>query len=94
MPYWVICYDIGDHVRRREVAEALADAGAIRVQESVFEGCFERRDMRRLIAQIAGMLGKAGGDSLRAYPLDGAADARCTLGRMGARLERSGCWIC
>ena len=94
MRYWMICYDISDNTRRREIAENLADAGASRVQESVFEGYFLQREMVGLMAQLSRMLDGAAGDNLRAYPLSPASQARLTLGAMPAKPELTGYWLC
>lgn len=43
MRLWMICYDIADNRRRTQVAHWLADQGAERTQESVFECWLEPR---------------------------------------------------
>lgn len=90
---WIICYDVSDARVRRSVAEVLADAGAQRVQESVFEGRFHEADLRRLLAQCHGVL-IPGVDSLRAYALLGRSDGRTHMGSMPAHIGNKGLWIC
>lgn len=68
MRLWIICYDIADDQRRRRVAGWLADCGASRCQESVFEAWFDHRGIRDALEGIA-MRIEAGADSVRAYPL-------------------------
>ena len=89
----MICYDIGDARRRRQVAEALADAGAQRVQESVFEGWFIRRDIAALYGKLAPII-KVDGGSLRAYPLSSAGGARKAFGAMPTPARPATYWLC
>ena len=89
----MICYDISDVRCRRRVVAALADAGAHRVQESVFEGWFLRRDVDTLLAEIAPVVRDDGG-SLRVYPISSATAGRKAVGLMPAKAERTGHWIC
>jgi CRISPR-associated protein Cas2 len=75
MRLWMICYDIADDRRRRQIATWLADQGASRTQESVFEGWFDHRGIERAIEGLA-MRIEAAEDSVRAYPLHPAAPGR------------------
>lgn len=93
MRLWMICYDISDARRRRRVVAVLADAGAHRVQESVFEGWFLRRDLALLVAELAPVVRDDGG-SLRVYPLSSSAAGRQALGLMPAKPERTRHWLC
>jgi CRISPR-associated endonuclease Cas2 len=93
MRLWMICYDISNAARRRQIAAALADAGASHVQESVFEGWFVRRDLVALYAQLARVVGEDGG-SLRAYPLSIAHNSRSGLGNMPLPTKSPGSWLC
>ena len=93
MRLWMICYDISDARRRRQITQALADAGAYRVQESVFEGCFVRRDLNALVASIAPVVRDDGG-SLRIYPVAPSAASRRGYGRMPGKTEEHGPWLC
>lgn len=93
MRLWIICYDIADARSRRRIADALANAGAQRLQESVFEGRFLHRDMVSLFARIAPMVRDDGGH-LRIYPISSAGDSRKALGRMPAEVGRPEHWLC
>ena len=93
MRQWMICYDISDASLRRQLADTLADAGAQRVQESVFEGWFLRRDIAALYATFAPLV-KADGGSLRAYPLTSAHSGRKTFGTMPAPAQPATHWQC
>ena len=50
--FTVICFDISDDRRRRRVVRVL-ESFAYRAQESVFEGCLDGRERRRLQAALA-----------------------------------------
>ena len=93
MRLWMICYDIADARRRRRVAVMLADAGAQRVQESVFEGWFSRRDLAALYAGLAPIVIDDGG-SLRAYPLTAATGGRRSFGTMPSVARPASLWLC
>lgn len=93
MRLWMICYDISDARRRRRIAAALSDAGVHRVQESVFEGWFLRRDLASLVALVAPVVRDDGG-SLRIYPISPSAAGRSSLGQMPSKAQRSGHWLC
>lgn len=67
MRLWMICYDIADNRRRTQVAHWLADQGAERTQESVFEGWFDHRGIERTLDGLA-MRIEASEDTVRAYP--------------------------
>jgi CRISPR-associated endonuclease Cas2 len=75
MRFWMFCYDISDNRSRRDVARTLADAGAYRVQESVFEGWFDSREIAALFAALKPLIVACDG-KLRAYPRPSAAPAR------------------
>lgn len=75
MRLWIICYDIADNRRRRLVATWLADQGAQRTQESVFEGWFDHRGINLALDGIA-MRIEASEDNVRAYPMRAEAPAR------------------
>lgn len=64
---WLVCYDISDDRRRRNVADALEAVGQ-RVLESVFEVWLDARKMATLRAELACLIVPAE-DSLRFYPL-------------------------
>lgn len=93
MRQWMICYDISDASRRRQLADALADAGAQRVQESVFEGWFQRREIAALYTVLAPIV-EADGGSLRAYPLTSAHGGRRVFGTMPASAQPATHWTC
>lgn len=65
---WVFSYDIADNRRRRQIARALADAGANRVQESVFEAWLDSRSLALLRQQLETLMDTSA-DSLCAWPL-------------------------
>ncbi len=67
MRLWVIVYDIADEERRRRLARRLGRQ-LERVQESVFEGWLNPRELRELLAEIGELIVPAV-DSVRAYPL-------------------------
>ncbi|WP_172202838.1 CRISPR-associated endonuclease Cas2 [Niveibacterium sp. COAC-50] len=75
MALWLISYDISDNRLRREAVRALADAGAVRVQESVFEGWFDHRGIAALRLELAGIIDPAT-DSVCAWPLTGQSVTR------------------
>jgi len=93
MPLWMICYDISDARRRRDLAELLMESGAERVQESVFEGWFSQREVIALYARAARLVAEES-DRLRAYPVAGNAGGRLTLGAMPATARRKEYWQC
>ena len=75
MRYWVFCYDIADNRRRRRLVRVLADAGAQRVQESVFEGWFGSREIAALRLQVCEEI-EEGEDSFRCYALPSLSGRR------------------
>lgn len=93
MRLWMICYDITDARHRRQIVAALADAGAQRVQESIFEGWFLRRDLASLVAEIAPVVREDGG-SLRIYPILTSIAGRKAFGLMPAKAEQVRNWLC
>lgn len=93
MRLWMICYDISDARRRRRIVAALADAGAQRTQESVFEGWFLRRDLAALFAEIAPVVREDGG-KLRIYPIASSMVGRKAFGLMPQKAERVRHWLC
>ena len=93
MRFWMICYDISNARRRRRIVATLFDAGAHRVQESVFEGWFLHRDLISLVAAIAPVVQEDGG-SLRIYPISPSAVGRRAFGLMPAKAEQIRHWLC
>ena len=93
MRLWMICYDISDTSRRRRIVAALSDAGAQRVQESVFEGWFLHRDLASLIAEISPLVREDGG-SLRIYPILTSIAGRNAFGLMPAKADQVRNWQC
>ncbi len=69
----VFCYDVADDRARRRVA-AVLEAGAVRVQRSVFEARMSGRRADRLAEAAARHLGQ--GDSLRVYAVGAHGLAR------------------
>ena len=65
--FTVICFDISDDRRRRRVVRVL-ESFAYRSQESVFEGCLDGRERRRLRAALAKCI-NAGADRVAIYAL-------------------------
>lgn len=52
MPYYLICYDIGEDARRQKVADTLIAAGYLRLQKSVFAGEPSETTFRQLQAWL------------------------------------------
>lgn len=65
--FTVICFDIANNRRRRRAVRVL-ESFAYRAQESVFEGCLDPRERRRLKAALATAI-KASEDRLAIYVL-------------------------
>jgi len=65
--FTVICFDIADNRRRRRAVRVL-ESFAYRAQESVFEGCLDAGERRRLKAALASAI-KASEDRLAIYVL-------------------------
>ena len=89
----MICYDITDNCCRRHVTDKLLSAGAYRVQESVFEGWFERRDVLDLYANLSKLI-QADGGSLRVYPIKVGEHGRWSRGPMPLKVIQSAHWVC
>jgi len=77
MTYWVVCYDIADDRRRRQVVKVLEGFGR-RAQESVFECELEEEQLalleKRLKTAIDGLE-----DDIRFYPMNRADLKRVRL---------------
>ena len=79
MRLWMICYDISDTPRRRRIVAALSDAGAQRVQESVFEGWLDEQQ-RRLLERAVALLIRPQHDSVVCYRLGGTTSEIMIVG--------------
>lgn len=85
MTFWVVCYDIADDRRRREVVKVLEGFGR-RAQESVFECELEDEQRERLETRLRRAIEETE-DDVRFYPMNRADLKRVRLlGR--AELQR------
>lgn len=70
----VLCYDVADDRRRRQVARVLEDVG-VRIQDSVFEADLDHDLLDRLRERVRRCLAPAE-DSFTIYPLCAACARR------------------
>lgn len=85
MTFWVVCYDIADDRRRREVVKVLEGFGR-RAQKSVFECELEDEQRERLETRLRRAIEETE-DDVRFYPMNRADLKRVRLlGR--AELQR------
>jgi CRISPR-associated endonuclease Cas2 len=71
--FTVICFDIADDCRRRQVVRVL-EAWGVRAQESVFEAWLDDRQRRTMMTRLASEIA-AGDDRVVAYVLSEADHA-------------------
>lgn len=88
---WIVCYDIGDDRRRRQVVRILEGYG-VRVLESAFECWLDDAGRRAMEARVRAVL--AGGDLLRVAVVNREDLPRVRLLGCGASLSADpACWI-
>ena len=71
---YIVCYDIPDDKRRRNVAQLLDGLGD-RMQESVFEVLLDRTLLDGMVVRLGGLI-EATEDRVAIYPLCSACDGR------------------
>ncbi len=84
--FWVVCYDIPDNRRRRQVQKIMEGAGR-RAQYSVFECELDLSRLDRLVDQLRRVIDEEE-DDVRFYPLN-AADLKRVITLGCATLTRS-----
>lgn len=85
---YMVCYDIGDDGRRREIQKVLEGYGS-RVQYSVFDCEMSDLQYRRLREEILCRLNEAE-DSVRFYPLCSACSRKIDAAGTGCMDEDDG----
>ena len=92
MRLWVICYDIADNRRRRELAKCLSQRME-RTQESVFEGWLNYMEIGEIIGKVKEIIDPSE-DSVRAYPLALRCEKNCrTFGQQSSAKRPEEYWI-
>lgn len=88
MARFVVCYDVANDRRRREIAACL-DGYGDRIQESVFELAVDRALMEGCLAEISAIIDRSE-DNIAIYRLCGSCERERSYLGVGATADRVG----